>query len=147
VTNPPVIILANYPPETVFHNVALKSSIAIQSLLARLEVIEIPENHRLDVPWLEHHLIPAPDPTDVEPSTGETLISSRSLATTTSVRMNEQTSQAKPLLPSGIPLQTAPSVETSMSTASATYIQATNCQKSQNEPIDIRLLARVNFLI
>ena len=68
-TNPPVIILSNYSPEKVYAKALMKDQFALDSLLVRLQVVELTEP--LDIDGFREALAQASPATTATPTTSE----------------------------------------------------------------------------
>ena len=70
-TNPAVVILSNYSPERVYNKALMKDPTALDSLLARLTVVEIPEGEVLDIDGFREAIARASLATAATPTTSE----------------------------------------------------------------------------
>ena len=70
-TNPAVVILSNYSPERVYNKALMKDPTALDSLLARLTVVEIPEGEVLDIDGFREAIARASLATTATPTTSE----------------------------------------------------------------------------
>lgn len=83
-TNPPVIILSNYSPEKVYAKALMKDQFALDSLLVRLQVVELTEP--LDIDGFREALAQASPATTATPTTSEV---AKDLNVPTSPRLGE----------------------------------------------------------
>lgn len=68
-TNPPVVILSNYSPERVYAKALMKDQFALDSLLVRLQVVELTEP--LDIDGFREAIARASPATTATPTTSE----------------------------------------------------------------------------
>ena len=85
-TNPAVVILSNYSPERVYNKALTKDPTALDSLLARLTVVEIPEGEVLDIDGFREAIARASLATTATPTTSEV---AKDLNVPTSSRLGE----------------------------------------------------------
>ena len=83
-TNPPVVILSNWSPERVYSKAILKDLTALDSLLVRLQVVELTEP--LDIDGFREALAQALPATTATPTTSEV---AKDLNVPTSPRLRE----------------------------------------------------------
>ena len=131
-TNPPVIILSNYSPEKVYAKALMKDQFALDSLLVRLQVVELTEP--LDIDGFREALAQASPATTATPTTSEVVEASNVPTSPRALELAADNSTTEIVdLTTESPISTPPQTPTESMTSSTQTPPTTPPQYQINE--------------